>query len=105
MVRLQAAQMFAQDASPVQVAHRLRVSTKSACQWWRRWRAGGQGAGVGRARWLPVPMAARSLTLGAARLPRPFFMFAQTPSAGLRSGAVGGQLDDGQPAWIRAGER
>jgi hypothetical protein len=29
MVRLQAAQMFAQDASPVQVAHRLRVSAKS----------------------------------------------------------------------------
>ena len=29
MVRLQAAQMFAQDASPVQVAYRLRVSTKS----------------------------------------------------------------------------
>jgi transposase len=44
MVRLQAAQMFAQDASPVQVACRLRVSTKSAYQWRRRWRAGGQGA-------------------------------------------------------------
>jgi hypothetical protein len=28
VVRLQAAQLFAQDASPVQVAHRLRVSTK-----------------------------------------------------------------------------
>ena len=34
-----------------------------------------------------LTMAARSLTVGAARLPRPFFMFAQTPSAGLRSGA------------------
>lgn len=44
MVRLQAAQLFAQDASPVQVAHRLRVSTKSAYQWRRRWRAGGQAA-------------------------------------------------------------
>ena len=44
IVRLQAAQLFAQDASPVQVAHRLRVSTKSAYQWRRRWRAGGQAA-------------------------------------------------------------
>ena len=44
MVRLQAAQLFAQDASPVQVAHRLRVSTKSAYQWRRHWRAGGQAA-------------------------------------------------------------
>jgi hypothetical protein len=34
-----------------------------------------------------LTMAARSLTVGAARLPRPFFIFAQTPSAGLRSGA------------------
>ena len=41
VVRLQAAQLFAQDA--VQVAYRLRVSTKSAYQW-RRWRAGGQAA-------------------------------------------------------------
>jgi transposase-like protein len=37
-VRLQAAHLFEQDASPVQVAHRLRVSTKSAYQWRRRWR-------------------------------------------------------------------
>jgi len=44
VVRLQAAQLFAQDASPVQVAHRLRVSTKSAYRWRRRWRAGGQAA-------------------------------------------------------------
>jgi transposase len=36
-VRLQAAQLFEQDASPVQVAHRLRVSAKSAYQWRRRW--------------------------------------------------------------------
>src|SRR5215468_11756098 len=43
-VRLQAAGMFEQDVSPVQVAHRLRVSTKSACQWRRRWRAGGLAA-------------------------------------------------------------
>ena len=29
---------------PVQVAHQLRVSTKSAYQWRRRWRAGGEAA-------------------------------------------------------------
>src|ERR1035437_3908976 len=43
-LRLQAAQLFEQDASPVQVACRLRVSTKSAYQWRRRWRAGGPAA-------------------------------------------------------------
>jgi len=43
-VRLQAAGMFEQDVSAVQVAHRLRVSTKSAYQWRRRWRAGGGAA-------------------------------------------------------------
>jgi transposase len=43
-VRLQAAQMYEHDVSPVQVAHRLRVSTKSAYQWRRRWHAGGQAA-------------------------------------------------------------
>jgi len=43
-VRLQAAQMYDQDVSAVQVAHRLRVSTKSAYQWRRRWRAGGEAA-------------------------------------------------------------
>jgi transposase len=43
-VRLQAAQMYEQDVSPVQVSHRLRVSTKSAYQWRRRWRAGGEAA-------------------------------------------------------------
>jgi hypothetical protein len=32
-VRLQAAHLLGQDASPVQVAHRLRVSTKPANQW------------------------------------------------------------------------
>ena len=44
MVRLQAAGLFEQDVSPVQVAHGLRVSTKSAYQWRRRWRAGGEAA-------------------------------------------------------------
>src|SRR3954447_18350676 len=43
-VRLQAAQMFAADVPPVQVATRLRVSMKSVYQWRRRWRAGGEAA-------------------------------------------------------------
>jgi len=43
-VRLQAAHLFEQDVSAVQVAHRLRVSAKSAYQWRRRWRAGGEAA-------------------------------------------------------------
>jgi len=43
-VRLQAAQLFEQDMPPVQVAHQLRVSTKSAYQWRRCWRAGGMTA-------------------------------------------------------------
>ncbi len=40
-VRLAAVQLFEQDLKPAQVAHELRVSTKSAYQWRRRWRAGG----------------------------------------------------------------
>jgi transposase len=43
-VRLQAAQLYEHDVSAVQVARRLRVSTKSAYQWRRRWRAGGEAA-------------------------------------------------------------
>jgi transposase len=43
-VRLQAAHLFEQDVSAVQVAHELRVSTKSAYQWRRGWRAGGEAA-------------------------------------------------------------
>ena len=43
-MRLEAAQLYEQDVSPVQVAHRLRVSTKSAYQWRRCWRAGGDAA-------------------------------------------------------------
>src|ERR1017187_9904494 len=43
-VRLQAAALFEQDVKPVQVACQLRVSTKSAYQWRRRWRAGGTAA-------------------------------------------------------------
>jgi transposase len=47
-LRLQAAQMFDQGIKPVQVARCLRVSTKSAYQWRRRWRAGGEAALVSR---------------------------------------------------------
>jgi transposase len=43
-VRLQAAEMFAQDMDPVQVAGELRVSTKSVYQWRRAWREGGGAA-------------------------------------------------------------
>jgi len=43
-VRLEAAHLFEQDVGAVQVAHQLRVSTKSAYQWRRRWRAGGEAA-------------------------------------------------------------
>jgi putative transposase len=43
-VRLEAARLFEQGVRPVQVARRLRVSAKSAYQWRRRWRAGGDSA-------------------------------------------------------------
>ena len=43
-VRLRAAEMFARDADPVQIAGSLRVSTKSVYQWRRAWRAGGAAA-------------------------------------------------------------
>jgi transposase len=43
-VRLQAAQTFEHDVGAARVAKSLRVSTKSACQWRRAWRAGGAAA-------------------------------------------------------------
>jgi transposase len=43
-VRLEAAEMFAQDADARQIARSLRVSTKSVYQWRRAWRAGGDAA-------------------------------------------------------------
>ena len=43
-VRLQAAQMFEQGIKAAQVARLLRVSAKSAYQWRRRWRSGGEAA-------------------------------------------------------------
>jgi transposase len=43
-VRLEAAQMFQQGVTVVEIAGRLRVSTKSVYQWRRRWRAGGDAA-------------------------------------------------------------
>jgi transposase len=62
-VRLQAAAMFEQDMPPVQVAHQLRVSTKSAYQWRRCWRARGtaglasRGAGGAVCRLSPGQLA------------------------------------------------
>ena len=47
-VRLQAAEMFEQDADARQVASSLRVSTKSVYQWRRAWRAGGGAALVSK---------------------------------------------------------
>jgi putative transposase len=43
-VRLEAARLYEQGVQPVQVARRLRVSPKSAYQWRRWWRAGGDAA-------------------------------------------------------------
>lgn len=43
-VRLEAAEMFVQDADARQIARSLRVSTKSVYQWRRAWRAGGDAA-------------------------------------------------------------
>jgi len=47
-VRLRAAGLFAEGVGPVEVAARLWVSTKSAYQWRRRWKAGGQAALVSK---------------------------------------------------------
>src|SRR3954470_302938 len=65
-LRLQAARLFAEDVAPVEVATRLRVSTKSAYQWRRRWGAGGE---AGRASTGPGGGAGRPGG-GAARPPR-----------------------------------
>ena len=73
-VRLAAAAMSEQDIKPVQVAHELRVSTKSAYQWRRRWRAGGtaslasKGAGgaVCRLSLAHLARLRRALDLGLA---------------------------------------
>jgi transposase len=43
-VRLEAAQMFELGVAATQIAHRLRVTTRSVYQWRRVWRAGGQAA-------------------------------------------------------------
>ncbi|WP_123601952.1 winged helix-turn-helix domain-containing protein [Micromonospora sp. Llam0] len=43
-MRMRAARMFAAGVPATEVAARLRVSTKSAYQWRRRWQAGGMTA-------------------------------------------------------------
>ncbi|MET8747148.1 winged helix-turn-helix domain-containing protein [Streptomyces sp. NPDC004728] len=43
-VRMRAAELFEQRIKPLEVARRLRVSPKSACQWHQLWRDGGAQA-------------------------------------------------------------
>lgn len=43
-VRLQAADLFAQDVPVTQIARALRVSTNAVYVWQRRWRSGGRAA-------------------------------------------------------------
>ena len=50
-----------------------------------------------------LTIAASWSTSRAARLPRPFFMFAQAPG-GVEVGGVAGQPDLGQPVRVGAGE-
>ena len=70
-VRLQAAEMFAEGVAAVEVAERLRVSTKSAYQWRRCWRAGGQvalaskGPGGVRCRLSPAQLRRLAVALEA----------------------------------------
>ncbi|MFI2511242.1 helix-turn-helix domain-containing protein [Streptomyces sp. NPDC018972] len=45
---MQAAGLFEQEIKPPEVARRLRVSRKSACQWHQLWRDGGREALVSR---------------------------------------------------------
>jgi len=78
-VRLAAAAMLERDMKPAQIAHELRVSTKSAYQWRRRWRAGGTTALASRGAGGAV------CRLSAAQLAR------------LRAA-----LDQGPPAWGQA---
>ncbi|WP_051366656.1 winged helix-turn-helix domain-containing protein [Hamadaea tsunoensis] len=54
-VRLQAAELFAQDRSAVEVAAALEVSTKAAYQWRRAWLAGGVQALASRGAAGPEP--------------------------------------------------
>ncbi|MCX4410025.1 winged helix-turn-helix domain-containing protein [Streptomyces sp. NBC_01764] len=49
-VRMQAAELFAQQVKPPEVARRLRVSVKSTYQWQRLWRQGGADALLSRGR-------------------------------------------------------
>src|SRR3954454_6955038 len=97
-VRSQAARLFAEDVAPVQVAARLRVSTKSAYQWRRRWQAGGEAAlastGPGGAR-RPLGGGAALHRAGRATLParrRP------AGTAAHRAGARAGRARLGRSA-------
>ncbi|MFF2143656.1 helix-turn-helix domain-containing protein [Kitasatospora sp. NPDC058190] len=58
-MRMQATEPFEQEVKPTEVARRLRVSSKSAYQWYRLWREGGvqalasRGPGGSRCRLSP----------------------------------------------------
>ncbi|MFE7268327.1 helix-turn-helix domain-containing protein [Streptomyces sp. NPDC057592] len=47
---MQAAELFEQEVKPPEVARRLWVSLRSACQWHQLWREGGVGALASRGR-------------------------------------------------------
>ena len=75
-VRLEAAELFAQDVDARQIARSLRVSTKSVYQWRRAWRSGGEAALAskgpgGSACKLDESQLAR-LSAGSIRLPASF---------------------------------
>ncbi|WSG28957.1 winged helix-turn-helix domain-containing protein [Streptomyces europaeiscabiei] len=73
-MRMQAAELFAQQVKPPEVARQLRVSLKSAYQWQQLWRRGGvdellsRGPGGGRCRLSPrcLEMLAGYLEQGPA---------------------------------------
>jgi transposase len=73
-VRIQAAELFAQQVKPPEVARQLRVSLKSAYQWQQLWRQGGaeellsRGPSGGRCRLSPrcLEKLARYLEQGPA---------------------------------------
>ena len=85
-VRWRPRRLFEHDVKPVQVVHQLRVSTKSAYQWRRRWRA------WGRPRWYRKARAGRY-----ARRP------AQPAGCGARAGEWPGCLGVGRGPAVDAG--
>jgi transposase-like protein len=62
-VRLEAADMFVHQVAAVEIAARLRVSTKSVYQWRRRWAAGGVAALASRGRFEDAVAGAGAATI------------------------------------------